>query len=157
MAFIKIITEIHAPIERTFDLARNIDFHIVSTAHTGERAVGGRTTGLIGLGDTVTFSARHLAIRWNLTSEIIEFDRPHKFIDQMLHGPFKELRHEHIFEEKDGITVMTDRMKIESHFGFIGKAFDSLVLENYMRKFLKLRCDAVKQCLESDEWKKYLI
>lgn len=77
----------------------------------------------------------------------------------MLRGPFKELRHEHIFQkstEKDGLTIMTDRMLMRSPFGFIGKAFDNLVLESYMRKFLQRRCLAVKECLESDEWQKYL-
>lgn len=74
----------------------------------------------------------------------------------MLKGPFKELRHEHIFEERNGMTVMTDSMLMRSPFGFIGKAFDNLILENYMRKFLKLRCDAVKACLESEDWERYL-
>lgn len=129
---------------------------MVSTANTGERAVAGRTTGGIELNDTVTFSARHLGIRWKLTSRIIEFERPYKFTDQMLKGPFKELRHEHIFEERNGVTIMTDRMRMRSPFGFIGKAFDQLVLENYMRRFLQRRCRAVKDCLESGEWQKYL-
>ena len=156
MAVFEIVTEIRAPIERCFDLARNIDFHIVSTAHTGERAVAGRTTGIVELGDTITFSARHLGFRWKLTSEIIQFDRPHKFTDQMLRGPFKDLCHEHIFESKGDITVMTDRMEMVSPFGFIGKAFDSIYLAKYMERFLARRCNAVKKCLESDEWKKYL-
>ncbi|MCB0720973.1 MAG: SRPBCC family protein [Ignavibacteriae bacterium] len=156
MAVFEIVTEIRAPIEHCFDLSRNIDFHVVSTARTGERAVAGRTTGMVELGDTITFSARHLGFRWELTSEIIQFDRPRKFTDQMLRGPFKDLRHEHIFESRGDITVMTDRMKMVSPFGFIGKAFDSIYLVKYMKRFLARRCNAVKECLESDEWKKYL-
>lgn len=156
MAEIDVVTSINAPLDRCFDIARSIDFHVVSTANTGERAIAGRTTGLIEADDIVTFSARHLGFRWKLTSRIIEFDPPHKFTDQMLKGPFKELRHEHIFEEKNGITIMTDSMMMTSPFGFIGKAFDNLILESYMEKFLKLRCYAVKDCLESEDWKKYL-
>ena len=37
MAVIRIVTPIAAPIERCFDLARDIDFHMQSVAHTGER------------------------------------------------------------------------------------------------------------------------
>ncbi|UUZ92915.1 hypothetical protein LJK87_48025 [Paenibacillus sp. P25] len=41
---------IRAPIEVCFDLARSIDIHAESTSQTRERAVGGRTSGLIELG-----------------------------------------------------------------------------------------------------------
>jgi hypothetical protein len=47
----RIVTPIAAPIERCFDLARDIDFHTKSLDHTGEKAVAGRTSGLIGLGE----------------------------------------------------------------------------------------------------------
>jgi hypothetical protein len=57
-------TEIAAPIERVFDLARDIDLHERSMAQTDEQAVGGRTTGRIGPGQTVTFRARHLGRWW---------------------------------------------------------------------------------------------
>ena len=60
MALIRIVTEIAAPIEQCFDLARDIDFHTRSLEGTGERAVAGRTTGLIELGESVTWEARHL-------------------------------------------------------------------------------------------------
>jgi hypothetical protein len=58
MATIHLETEIGAPIERVFGLARDIDFHQRSMAHTDEHAVGGRTSGLIDLGETVTWQAR---------------------------------------------------------------------------------------------------
>src|SRR5215218_8887243 len=57
---IEMSTYIAAPRERVFDLARSIDVHQRSLEHTRERAVGGRTSGLIGLGETVTWRARHL-------------------------------------------------------------------------------------------------
>ena len=40
MPVIDITTMINAPMDRVFDLSRSIDLHTVSTAHTGERAVG---------------------------------------------------------------------------------------------------------------------
>jgi ligand-binding SRPBCC domain-containing protein len=156
MPIIEIETHENAPIERCFDLSRSIDFHIVSTEHTSERATAGVTTGLIGAGDTVTFQAGHLGLKWKLTSRIVEFEKPNKFTDEMLKGPFKKLRHEHIFREHEGGTLMIDRMDMESPAGIAGKIFDRLVLDNYMRKFLKQRCDAVKECLESGEWRKYV-
>ena len=54
-------TSIAAPIERCFDLARSIDLHMASTDWSGERAVAGVTSGLIGPGQEVTWRGRHFA------------------------------------------------------------------------------------------------
>ncbi len=62
MTRIELSTHINAPIERCFDLARSIDLHMESTKQTGEQAIAGRTSGLIGLGETVTWRAKHLGV-----------------------------------------------------------------------------------------------
>ena len=49
MSVIRLRTLIDAPRERVFDLARSIEFHQDSTEGTGERAVDGVVSGLIGL------------------------------------------------------------------------------------------------------------
>lgn len=122
MAYIEQPTEIQAPIQRVFDLSRSIDFHQVSTSGTGERAVGGRCEGLIEMGETVTWEARHLGVKQRLTTIIVEMDAPRYFCDEMLKGAFKSLRHEHYYEEKNGLTIMVDKMRLESPFGLVGKA-----------------------------------
>ena len=76
MAIIKIKTIINAPRDRVFDLSRSIDAHMKSTSKTHERAIGGRTSGLIGVGEEVTWEAVHFAIKQNLTVKITEFDKP---------------------------------------------------------------------------------
>jgi hypothetical protein len=50
MPIIELAVEIRAPIERVFDLSCSIDLHVETTSRTKEKAVGGVTTGLIGLG-----------------------------------------------------------------------------------------------------------
>ena len=40
----------------------------------GQVAVGGRTSGLIGLGEEVTWRARHFGVTQHLTSKITAFD-----------------------------------------------------------------------------------
>ncbi|HEY0444557.1 MAG TPA: YndJ family transporter, partial [Candidatus Limnocylindrales bacterium] len=47
MTTITLTTDIAAPIDRVFDLARDLDLHAASMAATGERAIGGRTAGRI--------------------------------------------------------------------------------------------------------------
>jgi hypothetical protein len=84
-------TVIHAPIGRCFDLARSVEVHLAGNVHSGESAVaiGGVTSGLIDLGQRVTWRARHFGFWHNLTSEITAMDRPASFQDTMVSGIFQ--------------------------------------------------------------------
>jgi ligand-binding SRPBCC domain-containing protein len=132
-------TEIAAPVELVFDLARDIDFHQRSMARTREQAVGGRTTGLIGPGETVTWRAHLLGMAWSLTSRITEFEPPVRFVDEQTSGPFAWFRHEHRFEAVPGGTRMIDDWDHAAPYGLIGKIVDALVLEPLMRRLLARR------------------
>ena len=149
MAVVRIVTEIVAPAERCFDLARDIDFHTKSLAHTGERAVAGRTSGLIELGESVTWEGRHLGVRQWLTVAITAFDRPRYFRDEMTAGAFRSFAHDHRFEERDGVTVMTDEVTFRSAFGPVGWLVDRLYLAGYLRRLLEGRCQAIKREAEA--------
>ena len=143
MTRIHLETLIAAPVERVFDLARDIDFHQRSMAHTGERAVAGRTSGLIELGETVTWRAKHLGLRWSLTSRITAFDRPRLFVDEEVAGPFAAYRHEHRFEATPGGTRMTDDWQHRSPFGVLGIIADRLVLRRMLTRLLETRNGAI--------------
>src|SRR4051794_14315537 len=104
MTVIDLTTDIDAPIERVFDLARDLDLHAASMAHTGERAVAGRTTGRVEVGDTVTWRARHFGLWWSLTSRITAVEAPVRFEDVQERGPFAWFRHEHRLEAVGGGT-----------------------------------------------------
>ena len=149
MAGFRIVTTIAAPVEVCFDLARDIDFHVRSLADTGERAVAGRTTGLIGLGESVTWEARHLGVRQRLTSEVTAFDRPTYFRDAMTAGAFRAFAHDHRFEATDGGTVMTDEVAFRSPFGPLGWLVDTLFMTGYLRRLLEGRCRAIQREAES--------
>ena len=79
MVRIELTTEIAAPRERCFDLARSIDLHLLSTQGTGERTIAGVTSGLIGLGQEVTWQGRHLGFRVTHQSRITQYRRPTTF------------------------------------------------------------------------------
>lgn len=139
MARIYLETFVAAPIERVFDLARDIDFHQRSMADTAERAVGGRTSGLIGLNETVTWRARHFGLTWSMTSRITAFERPSRFVDEQVSGPFASFRHEHRFEAVPGGTLMVDDWQHTAPFGPIGRVVDTLVLHRHMAASLRTR------------------
>ncbi len=153
MIVVRTSVVIDAPIERCFDLARDIDVHTSTVwKHTKERAVAGRTSGKIELGETVTFEATHLGVRQRLTSEIVEFDPPVRFVDRMVRGAFKRMRHEHDFERLDAArTRMTDTLTFEAPLGPLGWIAERLVLRRYMLKFLVDRNAEVKRIAERGE------
>ncbi|MGZ3755112.1 MAG: SRPBCC family protein [Mucilaginibacter sp.] len=149
MTQIELTTHINAPIERCFDLARSIDLHIESTKQTGEQAIAGRTTGLIQLGESVTWRARHFGIWQTLTSKITELDYPNHFTDEMVSGAFKSFRHEHYFYAIHNQTVMKDIFCFESPAGWLGELFNFLVLGRYMQRLLEKRNQVIKDAAES--------
>ena len=157
MPLIRLFTEINAPIERVFDLARSIDVHKNSTKHTNETAIAGKTSGLIELHDTVTWRAKHLGFYQTLTSKITQYNRPFSFEDCMLEGIFAGFQHQHIFEKiDDNKTMMKDDFNYTSPFGIIGKVADILFLENYMRNLLIKRNQVIKEIAEGEDWREVL-
>lgn len=156
MSVIKLITHINAPADVVFDLSRSIDLHKISTAHTNEEAIAGRTSGLIGLNETVTWRARHFGLTQNLTSKITAYNRPLMFTDIMVKGAFNSFRHEHIFEydAQNAQTVMTDVFDYQSPLALLGRLADALFLKNYMAKLLIERNRIVKEFAEDEcKWK----
>ena len=156
MSVIRLSTIIHAPIERCFDLSRSVDLHVASTGSSGERAVAGVMSGLLGMGEQVTWSARHFGVRQRLTSRITAFERPRYFQDSMVRGPFKKLVHDHRFQWKDGVTVMTDAFDFEAPLGGLGALIEWLLLKRYMTRLLEERNRVVKETAESERWRDFL-
>lgn len=141
-------TLINAPKQVCFDLARSVSAHLDSLTHTNERVVAGRTSGLFGLNDTVTWEAKHFGIRQQLTVKITKMQPYTFFEDAMVRGAFKSMRHEHHFEEKDGVTIMTDLFVYETPGWIFGRLFDALVLKKYMTRLLTSRNALLKQRAE---------
>lgn len=156
MSIIRLHTTICAPIQRCFDLARNIDLHVASTGKSGEQAIAGVTRGLIGMGQEVTWSARHLGVRQQLTSRITAFDPPRYFQDTMVRGAFKRLVHDHYFESKDEVTVVSDVFDFQAPLGPLGWIAERVLLRRYMTRLLEERNRVVKEAAESDLWRDFL-
>lgn len=126
--------------------------HLISTKHTGEQAIAGRTSGFIELGETVTWRAKHFFIWQNLITKITEFNCPHFFADEMISGAFKSFRHEHYFFEADGGTLMRDVFVFKSPYGLLGKLFNIITLKAYMTSLLTQRNEVIRQVAESEKW-----
>lgn len=153
MPRIELNTKIKADIQVVFDLSRSIDLHKISTEQTKEEAIAGKTSGLIGMNESVTWRAKHFGVYQELTSKITAYERPNFFTDEMVKGAFKKFKHEHLFKEVEGVTLMTDYFDYESPLGVLGKLADSLFLKKYMTRLLEKRNRVVKDFAENGKWK----
>ncbi|PTL74651.1 cyclase [Rathayibacter caricis DSM 15933] len=122
-----------------FDRARDIGLHTASQSAADERAVAGVVTGLIGLGEEVTWRARHFGVPLLLTSRITAFDAPHRFVDEQVRGPFARFRHEHLFEADGTGSVMIDRLEYAAPLGPLGGIAERLVVTRHLRRLLQAR------------------
>ena len=154
MVTLETVTVIAARLERCFDLARSVEVHLAGNVHWGEQAVaeGGVTTGLIGLGERVTWRARHFGVRQRLTSEIVALERPIYFRDVMIRGAFYSMEHDHYFRTMpSGETEMRDVFRFAAPWGVLGRIAEAWVLRRYMRDLLAERNMALKQIAEAME------
>ena len=142
---------INAPVNQCFDLARDVMIHTETTSKTKEKIVAGIQKGLMEQGDTVTWEAIHFGVKQHLTAQIVELDKPHKFVDVMVKGAFHSFTHTHEFRESEKGTVMKDTFSYQSPFGILGKLADQLFLERYMTQFIAARANELKRIAEKNK------
>ncbi|GGG97962.1 SRPBCC family protein [Silvibacterium dinghuense] len=131
--------------------------HVRSAEGSGEAAVAGITSGLINLGEQVTWRARHFGVWQELTSKITQYERPDYFQDTMLRGAFRSFQHDHYFQQENlGATMMTDVLRFEVPFAIAGSMAE-IFLRPYLARFLRERNAVLKKVAEGEEWKQYLL
>jgi ligand-binding SRPBCC domain-containing protein len=156
METIRLTTWINAPFERCFLLATSIDLHIASAVGTGEKAVEGVTTGLIGPGEMVTWQGRHLGMKLRHRSRIDGW-RPHYYFrDVMVDGIFKHYKHDHFFAAMDDGTRMRDEIHFSAPIGIVGQIATRIFVRRHLTEMLVKRNAMIKRVAETEEWHRYL-
>jgi ligand-binding SRPBCC domain-containing protein len=142
-------TVIAAPASALFVASLSIDEHLKSMAGSRERAIAGVTSGRVGLGQSVTWRARHFGITWTMTSQVTGLDEPSWFVDEQRHGPFKYFRHEHRFRQTREGTEMVDEITFGTPLGLLGWAAERGVLRWYLPRLIRQRNAYLKASLEN--------
>ena len=84
-----------------------------------------------------------------MTVAITAMESPYSFTDEMITGPFKSMKHQHLFARENGQTIMKDIFQFESPFGFVGRSVNNLFLKNYMKNLLISRNKVIKSHIET--------
>jgi len=139
MTVVELTTELQGSAEEAFDLSLDVNLHTESMSLSKEVAIAGLTSGRMALNDEVTWRAWHFGIPWRMTSRITAFDRPRRFVDEQVHGPFAHFRHEHLFATGKDATRMVDRIEFSAPLGLIGRLVERLVVADYLRRLIERR------------------
>ncbi len=91
------------------------------------------------LGDTVHLKVALHALSFNWKTTIIEYERNQVFVDILDHGPFSYWRHHHIFVEKDGGAMMTDRVEYKVGFSILGGVASIFFVQGELERIFESR------------------
>lgn len=83
-----------------------------------------------------------LPLRW--TSQIVEWDSPHKFVDLQLQGPYKLWRHTHLFIAEGGNTRICDEVLYSLPLGPLGRIAHTLFVRRDVERIFAFRASAVR-------------
>jgi len=90
-------------------------------------------------GTLINYSLRVHGIPLRWTSEIIEWEPPHRFVDLQLRGPYKLWRHEHRFETCQGGTLISDTINLALPLGFLGRLAYKIKVESDVQEIFAFR------------------
>ncbi len=151
MTIIEATTIIDAPAEVCFHLSLNINLELYAAHQYGIKAIGGVTTGTIGLGERVTWKIRQFGIYMTHTSEITRLEAPTYFQDAMVRGLFRSFHHDHFFRS---LNPHSTEMRDELHFSLptylLGGITERLLVQRRLTQFLAARNALIKQNAESN-------
>lgn len=148
MAEFVLETVIAAAPEAVFAASLDPGLHVRSMAQYGETMIEAPEGGVFREGSTVTWRARHFGIPFRLRSLVFDIDRPRRFCDRQISGPFGDFLHEHVFEEHPQGTLMRDTITFRSPLGLLGRMVDRLFMREYMRRIIAERNAVLTQELE---------
>ena len=152
MPTIHLTNFIAAPPERVFDLYRSLNLHKRYMSQIKGTAVGGITSGLLGLDESVTWKAEYLFKARLLKLKITAINRPHAFTYVQAAGDFKTIRHEHFFKPANNGTIVITLFHFEIPYGVLGSAFNRYYLTAKLRYLLEQRNKLIKEYAESQKW-----
>jgi ligand-binding SRPBCC domain-containing protein len=153
MITIRSTIQVKAPIERCFLLSLSA---ALRQEAVGSEPASGRTTGLIGLNDKVSWANGLFA--WGSRQEnVVDVLRQDLFFREVSTAESAgRFEHDHHFAPMNDGTRIRDEIQCSAPTGLKGLLLERFFLRRRMTEYLKRRNAIIKQAAESDGWHRYL-
>lgn len=79
------------------------------------------------------------------------YEPPHRFGEQLIHGPFSRFTHIHEFVEVDSGTAVRDALEVELPWYYGGELAMKILVAPWLRRVFKFRGAALQQLAQSGE------
>lgn len=108
-----------------------------------------QSTREIGKGTVLTYRLRihGMPILWK--SRIEEWKENEFFTDIQVKGPYARWNHMHMFEAKDGGTLIKDRVIYRLRFGWFGRLVAGRLVRRDLRRIFRYRGEAIDRLMNS--------
>lgn len=156
MPTIHLTTFIAAPVERVFDLSRNLTIYKTLMQDRKETMSSGAATNLVSQGETMTFHAKHLGKTRLVMTRVVEIQKPNSLVQEQVKGDLLHFKHEHHFKAVENGTILIDMIDFDGPRDFIGKIIGKLYLKRYLEKLIHKRNTLIQQYAESEKWRAVL-
>ena len=84
-----------------------------------------------------------IPVKW--TTEILEVEEPHRFLDRQSKGPYSMWRHEHVFREVPGGVEVEDRVEYALPWGALGEPAHVYMVRPRLGSIFEFRRRAVEE------------
>ena len=156
MAGIHLTTFIAAPIERVFDLTRNLAVYKYVFNSRKEKFSSRAGANLLTKGETVSIIAKHLGKERLSTLKITTLDKPVLLVEEQTKGDLLLYRHEHHFKPIDNGTIVIDLIDFGVPRDLVGRYLGKIYLKNYLEELTRKRNEAVRSYAETEKWRAVL-
>jgi ligand-binding SRPBCC domain-containing protein len=84
-----------------------------------------------------------IPVTW--TTEILEVQEPHRFVDVQARGPYRTWRHEHLFREVPGGVELEDRVEYALPWGALGEPMHVYIVRPRLGRIFEFRRRTVEE------------
>jgi ligand-binding SRPBCC domain-containing protein len=149
MALFESRTELSCTPERLFEfITRPANLKAIAPAEVDLSFV--EAPEVLSLGSKLVFKVQGFGIVQQLEHEVIEFDPPRGFREQMVKGPLPHWQHAYILEPDDsGGVALLNRIEFEPPSGILGMILTAQRMLDHLQKEYGHRSAALKQALST--------
>jgi ligand-binding SRPBCC domain-containing protein len=153
MQKIHITSFINAPIDRVFNLSRNLALSKMAFKGGKEQFLSSSSSNQLAAGETITVRAKHLGKTREITARVTDLNLPDGYTEEQIKGDLKSFRHDYHFKKVDNGTIMIDLVEFEGPRDILGSLAARFFLKSYIESNIKKKNELLRQYAESEKWR----